>query len=385
MQERLDVLNLNANGFLWLEELKLVQLILKLNEKALAWIEEEKGRFHDDYLSPVRIPVLEHTPWMHKNLLILPGLLEEVIKNFQEKLASGVYEPSDTSYHSRWFCVKKKSGTPRIVHDLQPLNAMTICNSGIPPIPDQVIESMAGRLCYMMLDLYSGYDQRSLDIASCDLTTVQSPIGAVRKTVVPQGWTNAIAIFHGDITFVLAPEIPDPVLPFVDNTTIKGPKTRYEIMGGGYEMIPTNPQIRCFIWEHLNDIHHIFHRFLCAGATISTTKLFIAVPAITILRHRCNYEGRIPDNSKIDWICNWPSCKNLSDVCAFLGIVGYMRIWIKNFSAVARPLVNLTCKGAPFVWEAPHEQAMQSLKNAITESSALISIDYATDRHIPLS
>ena len=125
-QERLDELNLNADNFLWPEELKLVQHVLKLNELALAWTEAEKGRFRDEYFSPVKIPVVEHIPWAHKNLPIPPGILEDVIKIFKEKLASGVYEHSDASYRSCWFCIKKKNGVLCLVHDLQPLNIITI-------------------------------------------------------------------------------------------------------------------------------------------------------------------------------------------------------------------------------------------------------------------
>jgi len=62
-----------------------------------------------------------------------------------------------------------------------------------------------------------------------------------------------------------------------------------------------------------------------------------------------------------------------------------MRIWIKNYSAIARPLVNLTHKDTPFTWHPEHEQAMQSLKSAIVQSSALISINYTTDRAVYLS
>ena len=384
-QECLDALKLNANDFLWPEEVKLIHHILILNEKALAWTEAERGRFSDEYFSPVKIPVIEHTPWAHKNLPIPPGILQDVIKLFREKLATGVYEHSDSSYRSRWFCVEKKSGALRIVHDLQPLNAVTIRNSGVPPIADQVIESMAGRSCYLMLDLYTGYDHRALDVASRDLTTVQSPVGSVRLTTVPQGWTDAVPIFHGDVVFILKEEIPDPAMPSMDDTSIKGPPTCYELEGGGYEMIPANPQIRRFIWEHISDVHCILHCFLCAGATISATKLFVTIPEVVILGHKCNYEGRILDDSKIDRIRNWPACKNLSDVHAFLGITGYLHIWIKDYSAIARPLVNLTRKDIPFAWQAPHEQAMQSLKNAIVESSALISLDYTTNRAVYLS
>ena len=244
---------------------------------------------------------------------------------------------------------------------------------------------MAGQLCYTLLDIFVGYDHCTLNIGSRNLTTVQSPIGAMRLTSLPQGWTNAVAIFHGNIVFILQPEIPNPVVPFIDDTSIKGLATCYEIEGGGYKTILANLQIRCFIWEHVSDVRRILHRFLCIRATISVTKLFIAMPEITILGHKCNYEGHIPNDSKIDKICNWPNCKNLSNIRTFLSIAGYMWIWIKDYSAIAQLLADLTCKGAPFVWESPHEQAMQSLKNAIIKSSALISIDYLTDCAVYLS
>jgi len=110
-QECLDKLALNPDNFLWLEEVKLFQHILKLNESALVWTEAERGSFSDAYFSPIKIPVIEHVPWAHKNLPIPPGMLKEVIKLFCKKVASGIYKPSDSSYRLRWFCVKKKSST----------------------------------------------------------------------------------------------------------------------------------------------------------------------------------------------------------------------------------------------------------------------------------
>ena len=384
-QERLDALKLNQDNFLWPEELKLLQHILKLNELGLAWTEEEKGRFRDDYFSPVKIPVIEHIPWAHRNLPIPSGILADVIQIFKDKFAAGVYEHSDASYRSRWFCVEKKSGALRLVHDLQPLNAITIRNSGVPPLADQLIESMAGRACYSMLDLFVGYDHRTLDVSSRDLTTIQSPIGTVRLTCLLQGWTNAGAIFHEDVTFILEPEIPHVAWPYMDDCSIKGPATRYKNNNGGFDTIPNNPGIRTFIWQHLSDVHCILHRLRCAGATVSAKKLFIAVPEVIILGHKCNYEGRVPDDSKIARIRDWPTCKNLRDVRAFLGTAGFMRIWIKNFSVLARPLVNLTRKEQAFIWTEEHDQAMEALKNAIINSPSLISIDYSSDYTVHLA
>jgi hypothetical protein len=214
---------------------------------------------------------------------------------------------------------------------------------------------------------------------------IQSPVGVVRLTCLPQGWTNAGAIFHEDVTFILEPEIPHVAWPYMDDCSIKGAATRYETEDGDYETIPENPAIRRFVWEHLNDVHRILHRLRCAGATVAAKKLFVAVPEVVILGHKCNYEGRVPDESKIARIRDWPSCKNLTDVRAFLGTAGFMRIWIKNYSAIARPLVDLTRKNAPFTWEDQHQEAMQSLKNAIVNSSALVSIDYTTEWNVYLT
>ncbi len=89
-QERYDNLDLNKYDFLWPEEVKLAVHILKVNEKALAWTEAKCGRFRDDYFSPVKIPTITHTPWVHKNIPIPTGLLDKVINIFKEKIAADV-------------------------------------------------------------------------------------------------------------------------------------------------------------------------------------------------------------------------------------------------------------------------------------------------------
>ena len=62
MQEHLAALCLNSDGFLQPEEEKLLIHVLRMNEMGLVWMEVEKGRFSDEYFTPVKIPVIEHTP-----------------------------------------------------------------------------------------------------------------------------------------------------------------------------------------------------------------------------------------------------------------------------------------------------------------------------------
>jgi hypothetical protein len=71
----------------------------KQNEE-FAWDDSERGQFHTDFFPPVDFPVVKHIPWVEKNIPIPPELFKEVCKIVHTKLAAGMYEPSNSSYHS---------------------------------------------------------------------------------------------------------------------------------------------------------------------------------------------------------------------------------------------------------------------------------------------
>ena len=57
------------------------------------------------------------------------------------------------------------------------------------------------------------------------------------------------------------------------------------------------------------------------------------------LGHRCTINGRIPEEDRVAVLRNWGECRTLSDVRAFLGTVGVLRIFIKGFAQRAHNLV----------------------------------------------
>ena len=125
-QECLEELEINKEGFLSEEEEKLFIQVMSNNEKALAFVDTECGTLKESYFSSYVMPTVTHDPWVFKNILIPPGIRDKVIELLKEKMATGVYEPSQSSYQSWWFCVAKKNGKLCIVHDLQPLNKISI-------------------------------------------------------------------------------------------------------------------------------------------------------------------------------------------------------------------------------------------------------------------
>jgi hypothetical protein len=166
-----------------------------------AWSEEERGSFRTDFFPPVDFPVVPHAPWVERNFPIPPGIYEDVCAIVQKRLAAGIYEPLNSSYRSRWFCVLKKDGKSlHPVHSLEPLNCVTIQHSAVPPIPEHLAEQFGGCACGRMLDLYVGYDERLIAETSRDYTTFQTPFGTLRLVTLPMGWTNSVPIFHLHIT-----------------------------------------------------------------------------------------------------------------------------------------------------------------------------------------
>lgn len=384
-QERLEAMKLNPDGFLWPEEEKLFHHILQLHQNTFVFEDSQRGSFREDYFTPYIIPVVPHEPWAFANIPIPPGIKERVMQLLKEKMDAGVYELCQSSYRSRWFCVLKKNGKLRIVHDLQPLNKVTIKEAGLPPNLDSFVEPFAGRQCYTVFDLYWGFDARKVHPKSRDLSAFQTPLGLLRITSLPTGFTNSPAEFQACMTFILQHEIPHIADIFIDDLPIKGPDTRYEDEDGNPEVLTGNPGIRRFIWEHAQDVHRIIHRVAHAGGTFSPTKVQLARPEALIVGHKCTPNGRLPDDQKIEKIINWPTLTTVKEVRGFLGLCGTVRIWIKDYSAIARPLTELVRKTEDFVWDDRRESAFQQLKKLITTAPALHPIDYNSDNPVILS
>ena len=383
-QERLDSLGVMTNRFLWPEERKLVAQVLCNNKLGLAWDESEKGRFRDDYLLPVVIPTIEHTPWVHRQPPISLGIHDKVLKLIRKKIDSGIYEPLNSSYQSKWFCVAKKNGSVRIVHDLQPLNAVTVWDAATLPYVKHFAEQSVGQSVYMMMDLFVGFDHRALAEESRDLTTSQTPLSTFCLTILPQGWTDSPPVFQNDVAFILQHEV-DITPNFLDDINILGPRTRYKRSDGSLETHHENKGIQQFIWEHCVDVNWILHHLKHASATVSASKLFVCMPDVIVVGKKCNCEGQLPDDLKIDKIKSWPPCKSTTEVRGFLGTTGMIQNWINNYATIAQPLNAPTRKNAKFVWGTDKQHAMNSLKAAVISMPAIRPIDYSSTHEVVLA
>ena len=89
------------------------------------------------------------------------------------------------------------------------------------------------------------------------------------------------------------------------------------------------------------------------------------------LGHMVSEEGIHVDPSKIKAIENWMTPRTPTEIRQFLGLVGYYRRFIQNFSKIEKILTTLTQKGVTFNCEEKQETAFQTLKRALCSAPIL--------------
>nr|GEY31341.1 retrotransposon protein, putative, Ty3-gypsy subclass [Tanacetum cinerariifolium] len=86
---------------------------------------------------------------------------------------------------------------------------------------------------------------------------------------------------------------------------------------------------------------------------------------------RTAQEGETVYPSKIEAVKNWETPRTSSEVCSFLGLAGYYRRFIENFSKIAKLLTILTQKCKTFDWGEEQELAFQTLKDKLCNTPVL--------------
>ena len=369
--KRLESVNFGPPGWLTNEELNLLKYVIILREKAVAFLEEERGILKHEYGQPYKIPVIDHEPWQQRPIPIPNAIREDYIELVRRRIQTGLYEQSTSSYSSPVFCVAKSNGKLRIVHDLQQLNKVTIKDAGLPPKIEEFVDSFAGRACYGLGDIMGGYDERELDPVSRPLTTFETPLGRLQLTRLPQGATNSVAVYQAQMTWILQEELPEHVGIFIDDGGIKGPRSDYD-----GARLDENQDIRRFVWEYAVTLERVLFRIEEAGLTISGEKFACCVPALDIVGHVVSQKGRTISVKKKNKIQSWPPLMSKRDVRQFLGLCVYVRMFIKDFSAIAAPLRRLTRIDTEFKWTEDCEKAFEDLKRIVGEEIVLKGLTY---------
>ncbi|GBG86042.1 hypothetical protein CBR_g40943 [Chara braunii] len=365
------VLIIGESGFLTAQEEKLVVETIRGRHAAYAFSDDERGRLDVDIIPMIRIHTVPHEPWNLRGARYPNPADEEKVVNYLDgKIRTHVADYSSGPYASPWFCFVKPNGTLRWVQDLQRLNAVTVRDAGGLPNADALLEACAGR-AIISLDLYSGYDEFPVYPSDRPMTTIHTPRGLMHMNIVPQGWMNAVVMVQRHMVRAMQPISPHITQPYIGNLAVKGPKEKDE-----QEVMPG---IRCFVWDHVQDLCKVLDLLKEHNLTASGPKSKHCMSGATILGFVCDERGRRPDTKKTNKILELPTpFQTITKVRSFLGTCGFWRIFIKGFAAKTEQLRKLVRQGQDWEWGDQQESVIKGLKKEFEEGGFVLRVNATT-------
>ena len=301
------------------------------------------------------IPLKDSTPVRQRMYRIPERLLPLLKEEVEEMLSLGVIERSHSEWSNPVVLVPKKDGKIRFCIDFRKVNAQSHFDAYPMPRLEDLIERLGKARYITTLDLCKGYWQVPLAEQDQPYTAFRTPQGLFHFLVMPFGLQGAPATFQ---------RLMDRVLEGTES------------YAGAYL---DDIVIYSTTWEdHVGHLADILQRIQKAGLTVHPKKCDFAKPEVRYLGYVLGRGLIKPQKEKVQAIQDCPQPQTQKDVRSFLGLVGWYRRFVADFSTRAAPLSDLTRKSGSsrLQWGAEQERAFSDLKGALCQGPVLQSPDF---------
>ena len=118
--------------------------------------------------------------------------------------------------------------------------------------------------------------------------------------------------------------------------------------------------------DHLSHVAQVLQTLRKAYLKIRIDKCQFARNSVEFLSHLIALDGIGPKERNIKAVTYFPTPAKIKDVCAFLGLCNHNRRFVKNYSVLARLLLQLLKKNAIFHWHFPQHESFMAFKERLT-------------------
>lgn len=279
---------------------------------------------------------------------------EEIQRQVDEMLEKGVIEASSSPYNSPLWIVPKKDDSKgnkkwRLVIDFRALNEKTIGDAyPLPNIVD-ILDQLGSAKYFSVFDLASGFHQILMDKTDKHKTAFSTPYGHFEYNRMPFGLKNAPATFQRLMDQVLTGLQGIELFVYLDDIVIYARSLE----------------------EHEIKFQRLMKRLEEANLFLQPDKCEFLKKEVAYLGHIITENGVRPDPKKVSAVENFPTPKTRKNIKQFLGLAGYYRRFIENFSKIAKPLSDLTKQSVAFEWKQEQQEAFNKLKHALCSEPIL--------------
>lgn len=277
-----------------------------------------------------------------------------------ELLELKIIRRSTSPFASPIVIVKKQNGEDRLCVDYRQLNAVTVKQPYPMPVVEEQLASLAGNAIFTSLDLVAGYHQIPIVETSKSYTAFVTHEGHYEFNRMPFGLVNAPSVFQTAINSVIQQLGRGEAVAYLDDVIIPS--------------VDVDEGIRC--------LRKFLTALKLAGFTLRLSKCKFLADEVTFLGHRFNKDGMMPGDIKTAAIRMFPVPTNIHELRQFLGLTGFFRKFVSNYSTITlpfRPLLK-TKNNPTYLWLPEHENAFETLKSCLVGAPTLALYDQ-TKKH----
>jgi hypothetical protein len=289
------------------------------------------------------------TPISRRLYQMPPNELAELKTQLQDLLEKGSIRPSSSPWGCPTIFVKKKDQTLRMCVDYRPLNEVTIKNKYPLPRIDILFDQLTGARVFSKIDLRSGYHQIRIRPEDIPKTAFTTRYGLFEYLVMSFRLTNAPAHLTYLMNSIFMPELDKFVVVFIDDILIYSKNEEED-----------DKHLR-IVLTRLRE-HQLYAKF---------SKCTFWLEEIQFLGHVLSANGIAVDPSEVKDILEWKPPTTVNQVRSFLGLVGYYRRFILDFSNIVKLITSLLKNDTKFNWSSRCNKAFEQLKVLLTTAPVL--------------
>ena len=298
-----------------------------------------------------RIDTGEALPIRSSPYKVPQKLEEEVNKEIGKMLQLGIIRPSMSPWASPVVIVPKPDGTIRFCVDYRKVNRVTKMDAYPIPSMERMIDKVASAKYNSTIDLTKGYWQIPLETSTIEKSAFITTKGLYEFLVMPFGMKTAPATFQRMMSETVLKGL-DFADAYIDDVEVDTPTS-----------FP----------QHIFELRQVLERLRACKLNARPSKCKIAMSTVDFVGHRIG-ENRIePRTALVQTIKEYPRPETKKQIRSFLGLVGYYRRFISNFSSRVAVLTDLTRGKSPtkINWKDAHESSFQDLKQALQNPPVL--------------